>query len=60
MVEVGNGPFVKSWILVYGAPDMKFNPNGTITLTFPDGRRETVETTKSKKGIKFANIGEAK
>lgn len=60
MVDLGNGHFVKSWIYVDGAPDMKFNPNGTITLTFPDGRRETVETTKSKKGIKFANIGEAK
>ena len=60
MVDLGNGHFVKSWIYVDGAPDMKFNPNGTIPITFPDGRRETVETTKSKKGIKFANIGEAK
>lgn len=60
MVDLGNGHFVKSWIYVDGAPDMKFNSNGTITLTFPDGKRETVETTKSKKGIKFANIGEAK
>ncbi len=60
MVDLGNGHFVKSWIYVDGAPDMKFNPNGTITLKFPDGRCETVETAKSKKGIKFANIGEAK
>ncbi|MGP1494230.1 MAG: ABC transporter ATP-binding protein [Streptobacillus sp.] len=60
LVDLGNGHFVRSWIYVDGAPDMKFNANGTITRKFPDGRVETLETEKSKKGIKFANIREDK
>ncbi len=60
LVDLGNGHFVRSWIYVDGAPDMKFNADGTITRKFPDGRVETLETEKSKKGIKFANIREDK
>lgn len=60
LVDLGNGHFVRSWIYVDGAPDMKFNADGTITRKFPDGRVETLETEKSKKGIRFANIREDK
>ena len=60
LVDLGNGHFVRSWIYVDGAPEMKFNADGTITRKFPDGRVETLETEKSKKGIKFANIREDK
>lgn len=60
LVDLGNGHFVRSWIYVDGAPDMKFNSDGTITRKFPDGRVETLETEKSKKGIRFANIREDK
>ena len=60
LVDLGNGHFVRSWIYVDGAPEMKFNADGTITRKFHDGRVEPLETEKSKKGIKFANIREDK
>ncbi|AVL43021.1 ABC transporter ATP-binding protein [Streptobacillus moniliformis] len=59
LVDLGDGHYVKSWIYVDGAPDMKFNPDGTIRIKPVDGRAYIVDTTKSKSGLKFANIVES-
>lgn len=58
MIELPNNHFVKSWVYVDGAPDIKFNPDGSIKMTFDDGREEIIETELTKEGMKFANIKE--
>lgn len=58
MVELENEHFVKSWIYVDGAPDLKFLPDGRLKITPVDGESYIVNTDYSKKGKKIANIKE--
>ena len=43
MVEVDEGHFVKSWLYVDNAPEMKFLDNGKIKITRADGKVEMFE-----------------
>lgn len=58
LVDLGDGHFVKSWLYVKGAPDMKFNPDGTLTITPVGSYPYTIKTDKAKQGIKYSNIKE--
>ena len=49
MVEFPNKHFVKSWLYVDGAPDMKFLPDGRIRITPVDKEEYIVESEFYKK-----------
>lgn len=53
IIDLGNGHLVKSWLYVDGAPDMRFNADGTMTIREKDGHEYTVETDKSRQGLSF-------
>ena len=56
MVSLPNDHYVKSWLYVDGAPDLKFLPDGRIKIMPEDAPSYIVETSFSKLGKKVANI----
>lgn len=49
MIELDNNHFVKSWLYVDNAPEMKFLDDGRIQITSKDGKEQIIETAHYKK-----------